>query len=80
MNCAVQERPSPAAGAGADPAPAGIESITTSIGMKLVWIPAGEFIMGLPDEGKDRNDPVSGVPPEVPPHRVRITKGLPWRL
>ena len=60
----------------AHPAPAGIESITTSIGMKLVWIPAGEFIMGLPDEGKDRNDPVSGVPPEVPPHRVRITKGF----
>ncbi len=58
----------------AHPAPAGIESITNSVGMRLVRIPAGEFVMGLPDEGEDRGDPQTGVPPDVPPHRVRITK------
>src|SRR5262249_14091480 len=42
-------------------------AITNSIGMKLVLIPAGEFVMGAPasdqDAGKD----------ESPQHRVRIT-------
>lgn len=56
------------------PAPAGIVWVTNSIGMRLTRISAGEFVMGLPDKGEDRDDPVSGVPPEVPPHQVRITK------
>ncbi|NQT13206.1 MAG: SUMF1/EgtB/PvdO family nonheme iron enzyme [Planctomycetes bacterium] len=56
------------------PPPDGIESVTNSIGMTLLRIPAGEFIMGLPDSGSDHNDPITGVPPDVPPHRVRITR------
>src|SRR5262245_15716273 len=43
------------------------DAITNSIGMKLVLIPAGEFLMGAPasdhDAGKD----------ESPQHRVRIS-------
>ena len=39
-----------------------------SIGMKLVLIPAGEFLMGSPDSEKDRGSH------EDPQHRVRITK------
>ena len=31
-------------------------SITNSIGMKLVLIPAGEFLMGSPDSDKDAQD------------------------
>ena len=42
--------------------------ITNSIGMKLVLIPAGTFLMGSPDEDKDaRGD-------ETPRHPVRITR------
>jgi formylglycine-generating enzyme required for sulfatase activity len=41
---------------------------TNSIGMKLVLIPAGEFMMGSPDSDKDAR------PDEKPRHRVRITK------
>jgi formylglycine-generating enzyme required for sulfatase activity len=42
--------------------------ITNSIGMKLVLIPPGEFMMGSPDseEGRDSD--------EGPQHRVRITR------
>ena len=36
--------------------------------MKLVLIPAGEFLMGSPDSDKDAEDD------EKPPHRVRITR------
>jgi formylglycine-generating enzyme required for sulfatase activity len=43
------------------------KEITNSIGMKLVLIPAGEFMMGLPDSA-------SGSSGEKPQHRVRITK------
>jgi formylglycine-generating enzyme required for sulfatase activity len=39
-----------------------------SIGMKLVLIPAGEFLMGSPDSDKDALDI------EKPQHRVRITR------
>ena len=46
-------------------APAREEVITNSIGMKLVLIPAGEFMMGSPD---------SDVKAEKPQHQVRITK------
>jgi formylglycine-generating enzyme required for sulfatase activity len=42
--------------------------ITNSIGMKLVLIPAGEFLMGSPDSDQDAYDH------EKPQHRVRITQ------
>ena len=42
--------------------------MTNSIGMKLVLIPAGEFMMGSPESGKDAGDE------EKPSHPVRITK------
>jgi formylglycine-generating enzyme required for sulfatase activity len=42
--------------------------ITNSIGMKLVLIPAGEFLMGSPDEDREARDD------EKPQHRVRITR------
>lgn len=48
--------------------------ITNSVGMSLVRVPAGQFTMGLPDAGTNVNDPISGLPPETPPHRVRITQ------
>jgi formylglycine-generating enzyme required for sulfatase activity len=41
---------------------------TNSIGMKLVRIPAGEFLMGSPEMEKDR-DQIEG-----PQHKVKITK------
>jgi formylglycine-generating enzyme required for sulfatase activity len=44
------------------------KSLPNSIGMKLVLIPAGEFLMGSPDSDKDANDN------EKPQHRVRITR------
>jgi len=39
-----------------------------SIGMTMVWIPAGEFLMGSPDSDKE------ALASEKPQHRVRITK------
>ncbi|MDA0833886.1 MAG: formylglycine-generating enzyme family protein [Planctomycetota bacterium] len=42
--------------------------ITNSIGMKLVLIPAGEFMMGSPDSFKDAEQR------ERPQHKVRFTK------
>jgi formylglycine-generating enzyme required for sulfatase activity len=44
------------------------KQITNSVGMKLVRIPAGEFLMGSPDSDKDASDN------EKPQHRVRITR------
>jgi len=44
------------------------KQMTNSIGMKLVLIPAGEFLMGSPDSDKDANDG------EKPQHSVRITR------
>jgi formylglycine-generating enzyme required for sulfatase activity len=49
------------------PAPAPTE-ITNSIGIKLVLIPAGEFLMGSPDSDPDADAD------EKPQHRVRITR------
>ena len=43
--------------------------IVNSIGMKLVYIPAGKFMMGSPDTEKGRNSD------EWPQHEVEITKG-----
>ena len=49
--------------------PPGLQKlITNSIGMKLVLIPAGEFLMGSPDEDKDAEGD------EKPRHHVRITR------
>jgi formylglycine-generating enzyme required for sulfatase activity len=44
------------------------KSITNSIGMKLVIIPAGTFLMGSPNEDMDANGD------ETPRHPVRITR------
>jgi formylglycine-generating enzyme required for sulfatase activity/Tol biopolymer transport system component/type II secretory pathway pseudopilin PulG len=44
-------------------------NVVNSVGMELTLIPQGEFIMGTPDVTFDKD-----VPPECPPHRVRITK------
>ncbi len=41
--------------------------MTNSIGMSLVVLPAGEFEMGVPDEGNS-----AAPPPECPVHKVRI--------
>ncbi|MCY2987601.1 MAG: SUMF1/EgtB/PvdO family nonheme iron enzyme [Planctomycetota bacterium] len=64
------------------PAPTS-ETLTNSIGMKLVLIPAGEFMMGSPESPEqltkafpayvDKYDYFKG---EQPPHRVRITKAF----
>jgi len=44
--------------------------MTNSIGMKFVYIPAGEFMMGSPPTEKDR------TPDEGPQHAVKISKGF----
>ena len=46
-----------------------LKKVVNSIGMELLLIPPGEFTMGVPDVGFERR-----VPPECPPHRVRITR------
>src|SRR5262245_38422309 len=57
------------AAADADRGPAaGPAALTNSIGMKLVRIPAGEFLMGSPDGDREARDD------EKPRHRVRITR------
>ena len=48
---------------------AGQATITNTLGMKLVLIPAGEFLMG---SSKDPDNYARD--PEVPQHRVRITR------
>ena len=50
--------------------PSSQDSITNSIGMTLKLIPAGEFMMGSPDNDKD-----AGIN-EKPQHRVRISKSF----
>ena len=44
------------------------EEFTNSVGMKLKLIPAGEFLMGSPEDEEDRGND------EGPRHRVRITR------
>jgi formylglycine-generating enzyme required for sulfatase activity len=46
------------------------KSITNSVGMKLVIIPAGTFLMGSPDEDMD------ATADEVPRHTVRIARAF----
>ena len=53
---------------GPTPAPSVPKEITNSVGMKLVLIPAGEFLMGSPDSDQDAQSF------EKPQHRVRITQ------
>jgi formylglycine-generating enzyme len=50
------------------PSPSNPRLLTNSIGVKLVLVPAGEFLMGSPDDDKEAFDW------EKPQHRVRITK------
>jgi formylglycine-generating enzyme required for sulfatase activity len=50
------------------PLPGAPKVITNSLGMKLVLIPEGEFLMGSPDSDKD------AYTDEKPQHRVRITR------
>jgi len=45
------------------------KQFTNSIGMKFVWIPPGNFVMGSPKEEKQRNDS------EVQ-HKVTLTRGF----
>jgi len=56
------EKPTPSSGTGG--------TITNSIGMKLVYIPPGEFMMGSPPSEIERNSD------EGPQHRVKITNGF----
>jgi formylglycine-generating enzyme required for sulfatase activity len=44
------------------------EVITNSINMKLALVPAGEFVMGVPDSDQDANKD------ESPQHRVQISR------
>ncbi|MBM4089348.1 MAG: formylglycine-generating enzyme family protein [Planctomycetes bacterium] len=60
-----QSQPAPAP---ASSDPPGLTRITNSIGMELVQIPAGEFLMGSPDSDPD------AMSREKPQHRVRIAK------
>lgn len=61
--------PEPAAAASPRSAPTtgGPATLVNSIGMTFVRIPAGEFLMGEPDDG-------GSAPPECPPHPVRLTR------
>lgn len=47
-----------------------LPTITNTLGMKLVEIPAGEFLMGSPPSNK------YATPNESPQHRVQITKAF----
>ena len=50
------------------PEPSAPQVVTSSIGMKMVLIPAGEFMMGSPDSDENAEDT------EKPQHGVKITK------
>lgn len=45
------------------------KNFTNSIGMKFVWIPPGNFMMGSPKEEKERK-------PDEIQHKVTLTKGF----
>lgn len=46
-------------------------TMENSLGMKLVRIPAGEFLMGIPDSGNGAEPP-----PECPVHRVVLSRAF----
>lgn len=48
-----------------------LKTLTNTIGLELVFIPAGEFDIGTPDSAKYNH-----WPSEKPQHRVRISKAL----
>ena len=57
------------------------EVVTNSIGMRLVLVPAGEFMMGAEEDRSDTLDKFVYCDPEwldgeLPRHRVRITKSF----
>src|ERR1019366_4663490 len=45
------------------------KNVTNGIGMKFVWIPPGNFLMGSPKEEKQRNG-------DETQHKVTLTKGF----
>lgn len=47
------------------------EPFTNSLGMDFVFVPPGNFLMGVPDEGVS-----SDLPPETPPHEVQLSDGF----
>lgn len=51
-----------------DPTLTGLQTITNSVGMELKLIPAGQFLMGSPEDDADR------LSYEIPQHTVRITQ------
>jgi formylglycine-generating enzyme required for sulfatase activity len=60
-----------------------VKVITNSIGMKLVWIPPGEFMMGSRDSASEvdqktssKHSHVAWLTDEFHQHRVRISKGF----
>src|SRR5262245_16081960 len=71
-----------AASAGPQVAPAqAAPTLTNSLGMTLVRIPSGEFVMGADEEQREtlRALPYCNpelLPREWPPHRVRITRAF----
>jgi formylglycine-generating enzyme required for sulfatase activity len=64
---ALSQQGAPSISRPAPPAEAA-KTTTNTIGMKLVLIPAGDFLMGVPDSEKDAFEG------EKPQHRVRITR------
>ncbi len=51
--------------------PASGDRLRNSLGMTFVGLPAGEFVMGLPDAGNEHDPPA-----DCPAHRVRITEAF----
>jgi formylglycine-generating enzyme len=63
--CGRQEKDPPNPSVIDPPKPA----VTNSLGMKFVWIPAGNFMMGSPKEEKERRE-------NETQHKVTLTKGF----
>jgi formylglycine-generating enzyme required for sulfatase activity len=56
-------------GRGGGEPPGGAKELTNSIGMKLVFVPAGKFLMGSPPDEVGRED-------DEEPHEVEITRAF----